>query len=152
MKKKTVAKKTVVLTERRDAKENKAICQAKISEPEPIPERISLIRTKTVKCDDCNEVNKIYSNGNVVKSYHTDVADNIYLQDRSCIAMFHGEEVKAKNRLALCQKIAFIINKGEPFPTLKGVPELYDHAPRHSVAWLNYQGVTACNGNKVKNR
>jgi len=110
-----------------------------------------LVKTKTRKLDDANEVSKIYDDGTVKKSYHQDVADNIYQPDGTVLAIYRKKEVIAQNRLALCIKIANKIDKTGSFTIENGVPQLNDGSPRHSVAWLNWHGVTSVFGTPVKN-
>jgi len=127
---------------------------------------MKLVQVKTRKLADANEVNKIYRDDDdtitVKKTYHIDVADNIYKADKTVIAMFNGREVTAMNRLELCKVIATkIISRSKHIKEnqvtlsmlniVNGVPKI-DDAPRHSVAWLNAHGVRALNGNKVQNR
>jgi len=88
--------------------------------------------------------------GDTVYTYHSDVKNGIYNSDGTVSALFQGERIDAKDCLALCRKIACIIT-GDSIDKIEirnSVPDIGDKAPRHSVHWLMFQGVTTLKGSK----
>jgi hypothetical protein len=127
------------------------------------------VQKETKKHWAFNEIVHRFDNGDVTRTFHSDVADNIYTKD-GVIAIFNGEKITCKNRLALCIEVcARVLVKEKKYSQEKAlllakksakannsVPKLSDfgleNVSRHSVGFLNDLHVTSVKGLPVCNK
>jgi len=135
-----------------------------------LEQQVQEVKKITSRYATRNQVKHFFNDGSTTKTYHTDVAQNIYRLDGTVIALYNGKEVTATDRLALCVEVCALVlckekKMSKETALLKAkksakennsVPKLSDFGltdvRRHSVKFLNDLGVRALNGNLVQNK
>lgn len=137
---------------------------------ESAEKKVTEVKKVTSRFADRNVVKHWFDDGSTKKTFHLDVAQNIYNLDGTVTAIFNGNKIDSKNRLALCVEVtarilvtekkiskeSAILKAKTSAKNNNNVPKMSDFGladvSRHSVGFLNDLGVRAVNGNKVQNK